>query len=236
MKLLEVKGGHNKRRSQNEYKNCDCNYLSVLVDPVTAVGAGKPCPNFHAKKSSPTTQKVPLIRLEIYHHQPCRQNLLSLVILSHTLPFISFYIFLTFTPGDKKKAESAKKAALKGTHATKPKKIRTSTTFHRPKTLKLPRRPKYQRKAIHSEPRLDHFAVIRHPLNSESAMKKIEENNTLVFVVDVKANKYQIKQAIKKLYDVDALKINTLIRPDGTKKAYVRLTADVDALDTANKV
>lgn len=25
-------------------------------------------------------------------------------------------------------------------------------------------------------------------------------------------------------------------RPDGTKKAYVRLTADVDALDTANKV
>ena len=43
-------------------------------------------------------------------------------------------------------------------------------------------------------------------------MKKIEENNTLVFVVDVKANKYQIKQAIKKLYDVDALKINTLVR------------------------
>lgn len=27
-----------------------------------------------------------------------------------------------------------------------------------------------------------------------------------------------------------------MIRPDGTKKAYVRLTADVDALDTANKV
>jgi len=43
-------------------------------------------------------------------------------------------------------------------------------------------------------------------------MKKIEEHNTLVFVVDVKANKYQIKQAIKKLYDVDVLKINTLIR------------------------
>lgn len=54
--------------------------------------------------------------------------------------------------------------------------------------------------------------MIRFPLNSESAMKKIEENNTLVFVVDVKANKYQIKQAIKKLYDVDALKINTLVR------------------------
>ncbi len=89
-------------------------------------------------------------------------------------------------------------------------------------------------------------------------MKKIEENNTLVFIVDVKANKRQIKQALKKLYDVDTLKINTLIRyvmfcgiigrfgisvwsvgltsgcrPDGSKKAFARLTSDVDALDIA---
>lgn len=64
-------------------------------------------------------------------------------------------------------------------------------------------------------------------------MKKIEENNTLVFICDVKANKPQIKQALKKLYDVDAVKVNTLIRPDGTKKAFVRLTPDVDALDIA---
>ena len=43
-------------------------------------------------------------------------------------------------------------------------------------------------------------------------MKKIEENNTLVFIVDVKANKRQIKAALKKLYDVDCVKINTLVR------------------------
>lgn len=64
-------------------------------------------------------------------------------------------------------------------------------------------------------------------------MKKIEEDNTLVFVVDVKANKRQIKAALKKLYDVECVKVNTLIRPDGTKKAFARLTADVDALDIA---
>ena len=50
------------------------------------------------------------------------------------------------------------------------------------------------------------------PLNTESAMKKIEEHNTLVFIVDIKANKRQIKDAVKKLYDVQALKVNTLIR------------------------
>lgn len=43
-------------------------------------------------------------------------------------------------------------------------------------------------------------------------MKKIEENNTLVFICDVKANKRQIKEALKKLYDVDCVKINTLVR------------------------
>uniref|UniRef100_A0A8C9LV59 60S ribosomal protein L23a n=1 Tax=Piliocolobus tephrosceles TaxID=591936 RepID=A0A8C9LV59_9PRIM len=67
-------------------------------------------------------------------------------------------------------------------------------------------------------------------------MKKIEDNNTLVFIVDVKANKHQIKQAVKKLYDIDVAKVNTLIRPDGEKKAYVRLAPDYHALDVANKI
>ncbi|VTJ54773.1 Hypothetical predicted protein [Marmota monax] len=52
----------------------------------------------------------------------------------------------------------------------------------------------------------------------------------------LKANKHQIKQAIKKLYDIDVAKVNTLIRPDGEKKAYVQLATDYDALDDANKL
>ncbi|CRG88545.1 60S ribosomal protein L25 [Talaromyces islandicus] len=131
------------------------------------------------------------------------------------------------------KAGAAAKAVVKGAGSTKARKIRTSTTFHLPKTLQLSRSPKYPRKSIPHEPRLDHHKVIIHPLNTESAMKKIEENNTLVFIVDVKANKRQIKAALKKLYDVDTIKVNTLIRPDGSKKAFARLTPDVDALDIA---
>jgi len=30
--------------------------------------------------------------------------------------------------------------------------------------------------------------------------------------------------------------VNTLVRPDGLKKAYVRLTQDFDALDVANRI
>lgn len=83
---------------------------------------------------------------------------------------------------------------------------------------------------------MDQFRTIQFPVSTESAMKKIEDHNTLVFVVDLRANKRNIKDAVKKLYDVEAAKINTLIRPDGKKKAYVRLTADYDALEVANKV
>jgi len=108
-----------------------------------------------------------------------------------------------------------------------------SLTIRSPKTLELSRAPKYPRKSVPHEPRMDAAKVLIHPLNTESAMKKIEENNTLVFIVNIKANKRQIAAALKKQYDVSCVKINTLIRPDGTKKAFARLTADVDALDIA---
>ncbi|MBZ3873610.1 60S ribosomal protein L23a [Sciurus carolinensis] len=101
--------------------------------------------------------------------------------------------------------------------------------------LRLRRQPKYPRKSAPRRNKLDHYAIIKFPLTTESAMKKIEDNSTPVFIVDVKANKHQIKQAVKKLYDIDVAKVNTLIRPDG-KKAYVQLAPDYDALDVANKI
>ena len=133
-------------------------------------------------------------------------------------------------------AKAAAKKATKGNHANVTKKVRTSTTFRRPKTLALARKPTYPRKSVAHLPRLDAYKIIISPLSTESAMKKIEENNTLVFIVDIKSNKRTIKEAVKKLYNVDALNVNTLIRPDGTKKAYVRLSPDVDALDIANTI
>ena len=58
----------------------------------------------------------------------------------------------------------------------------------------------------------DAHNIIKHPLTTESAMKKIEDNNTLVFITNLKANKHQIKSAVKKLYDIKVCKVNTLIR------------------------
>ena len=83
---------------------------------------------------------------------------------------------------------------------------------------------------------MDKYRVIKYPLCTESAMKQIEDHNTLTFIVDILANKRQIKEAVKSLYEVDTVKVNTLIRPDGIKKAYVRLDPSTEALEVANRI
>ncbi|VFV28094.1 60s ribosomal protein l23a-like [Lynx pardinus] len=111
----------------------------------------------------------------------------------------------------KAKASKAKKGVLKGIH--------TNILKEHPRRNKL-----------------DHYAIIKFPLTTESTRKKIDDNNTLVFIVDAKANKPQIKQDVKKLYNTDVAKVNILIRHDREKKAYVQLAPDYDALDVASKI
>merc|ERR1712061_126005 len=134
------------------------------------------------------------------------------------------------------KAQKVQKKVVKGTHGTRVKKVRTSVKFYRPRTFRPARAPKYPRKSTPKRNKMDAYNIIKHPLTTESAMKKIEDNNTLVFICDIKSNKHQIKSAVKKLYDINISKVNTLARPTGDKKAYVRLAPDYDALDVANKI
>merc|ERR1712113_513572 len=134
----------------------------------------------------------------------------------------------------KKAAKVAK--AVKSTTTKKAKKIRTRVQFYMPKTRLTKKNPKYPRRSVERRDEMDKYRVIQCPVTTESAMKKIEEINTLVFLVDVKANKPKIKEAVKAMYDVRCAKVNTLIRPDGRKKAYVKLTQDYDALDVANRI
>merc|ERR1711948_84961 len=126
-------------------------------------------------------------------------------------------------------AKTAK--AVKATVTKKTSKKRTNVHFFRPKTLIKKREPKYPRKSVEKMDKMDKYRIIQCPVTTESAMKKIEEINTLVFLVDIQASKSKIKDAVKSMYDVQCAKVNTLIRPNGQKKAYVHLTQDYDALD-----
>ena len=93
--------------------------------------------------------------------------------------------------------------------ATEKKNTRTSPTFRPPKTPQLRRQPKYPWKSAPRRNQPDHHAIIQFPRTTESATKKTEENNdTLVFIVEVKADKHQVTQAVKKRHNTDMAKAN----------------------------
>ena len=86
----------------------------------------------------------------------------------------------------KAKALKAEKAVLKGIHSHKKKK-KKSKCYPPSGSLKhwLRRQPKHPKKSAPRRNKLDHYAIIKFLLSTESAMKKTEDNNTLVSIVNV---------------------------------------------------
>ncbi len=75
--------------------------------------------------------------------------------------------------------------------------------------------------------------VILYPLMTERSVYMIENENKLVFIVSMKANKHDVSQAVRALYGVEAERVNTLISRKNTKKAFVKLKEEFDASDLA---
>lgn len=71
---------------------------------------------------------------------------------------------------------------------------------------------------------------------TEKSIGLVERANTVVFVVDRKANKKQIKKAFEKVFEVKVEKVNTEITLKGWKKAYIKLAKEFKAADVAVKL
>ncbi len=78
--------------------------------------------------------------------------------------------------------------------------------------------------------------VISYPLMTESASLMIERDNKLLFIVNLKAGKSDVKRAVEQLYEVKVDKVNILITPEGEKKAFVKLKPEYKASDIAIKL
>ncbi|XP_074307720.1 large ribosomal subunit protein uL23c-like [Silene latifolia] len=83
---------------------------------------------------------------------------------------------------------------------------------------------------------LDQYQVLQFPIITEAAVKNIAEENTLLFTVDIRADKQMIKDAVRNLFGVKVRKVNTAIRPDGTKKAHIMLSKEYNASELAKKI
>ena len=78
--------------------------------------------------------------------------------------------------------------------------------------------------------------VIIRPVVTEASLEAVDDENKLIFYVDRRANKNTIKWAVESLYDVVVQKVNTLIMPDGKKKAFVKLAPDYSAAEVATNL
>lgn len=77
------------------------------------------------------------------------------------------------------------------------------------------------------------FEILLRPHTSEKSISLIEKQNTIVFIVDKRANKPQIKQAFEKAFNVKVDKVRTMITRKGEKKAFIKLNKKYSAADIA---
>ena len=74
--------------------------------------------------------------------------------------------------------------------------------------------------------------VIKAPIITEKTTDLKENNNTITFSVDVKANKTQIKQAVEKIFNVKVESVNTVnVKPK--KKRVGRYTGKTNKVKKA---
>lgn len=82
----------------------------------------------------------------------------------------------------------------------------------------------------------DPRAVLLYPQATEKAVKLIESENKLVFVVAKDASRVDVKRAVETLFEVKVNNVKVEITPDGRKRAYVRLAPEFMADEVAAKL
>lgn len=79
-------------------------------------------------------------------------------------------------------------------------------------------------------------SIIIKPVSTEKSFKLIERENKLVFVVDPKANKRAVREAVEKLFNVKVDGVNMMRSIKGEKKAIVKLAKEYNAMDLASRI
>ncbi len=73
------------------------------------------------------------------------------------------------------------------------------------------------------------YDVIKRPVITEKSTELADVTNQYVFEVDMSANKIQIADAVMRIFNVDVVKVNTMVMPPKRgrrgRKFYVRQRA-----------
>ena len=80
------------------------------------------------------------------------------------------------------------------------------------------------------------YTIVRHPLSTEKSIRLMESENKLIFVVNKKASKKEIKKAIEEMFKAEVAGINTFVTAEGEKRAYVKFSQKNPAIDIATQL
>ena len=83
---------------------------------------------------------------------------------------------------------------------------------------------------------MDTYDVIKYPLSTEKSIRLMEMENKLIFVVNNKSTKKEIKKAIEDMFKVEVKCVNTFVNADGEKRAYVKFSVKYPAIDIATQM
>lgn len=81
----------------------------------------------------------------------------------------------------------------------------------------------------------DPYNIIIHPSVTEKTMATLDKSNALEFYVRMDANKHQIRDAVKAIFEVEPKSVNTRITKDG-KRALIYFPADVSAEEIGMRI
>lgn len=83
---------------------------------------------------------------------------------------------------------------------------------------------------------MEQYNIIKHPLSTEKSIRLMESENKLIFVVDKKSTKRDIKKAIEEMFKVEVDNVNTFVTNEGEKRAYIKFSAKTPAIDIATQM
>ncbi|MFH0752165.1 MAG: 50S ribosomal protein L23 [archaeon] len=80
------------------------------------------------------------------------------------------------------------------------------------------------------------YSILKYPLSTEKSVKLMQTENKIIFIVERRTTKPEIKKAMEELFKVKVLKVTTQIMPTGKKKAYIKLAPETPAVDIATQL
>ena len=67
------------------------------------------------------------------------------------------------------------------------------------------------------------YEVLQRPVVTEKSMVIVEEGNRYTFEVDMRANKFQVKEAVELAFDVTVTDVNVMVMPVKTSRRGKRV-------------